>query len=592
MSKISIRSASRKPITHHFLQAFERPSDAVALRFKRHKSWIDLSWQDYFRRGEAVAQGLAACGVKAGDRVAILSNTRWEWAAADFGILGVRAITVPIYQSNRPEEIEFILNHCQARVLILEDSAQLRKWEGLGKKCKSVETVICMQPSGDMPPGILAWDDFINDGFKAYADQPDFFARQIAKTKLSDVATLVYTSGTTGEPKAAVLTHLQIISEVEALVMAFPISPKDSTLSFLPYAHVLGRVELWLHTYLGFTLSFAESIERLRANLLEISPTVILGVPRIFEKIFSGVMTEIQSSPWRQSFFTWMEKAGEGWLSPLVRPPRQLLMDRLLYSKLREGLGGRLRFSVSGGAPLETQIATFFYRANILILEGYGLTESTAAITVNTPSAFEFGTVGRPLNEVDIQIADDGEILVKSDKIMTEYYADPEATASVFREGYFCTGDIGEWTAGGFLKITDRKKDLIKTAGGKYVAPQKLEGMMKLDPLISNVLIHGDRKKFIVALLTLDESVAKKYARGSGLIFRDYKSLIQTESFREHVRKIVAQVNTQLASYETIKNFAILDHDFTVENGELTPSLKVKRRVCDERYHEILEGLY
>lgn len=582
----------RVPITHHFLAAFDRPTTWAALRFKRHKSWIELSWQDYYRRSEAVAFGLAALGVKAGDRVAILSNTRWEWAALDFGILGLGAVTVPIYQSSRPEEIEFVVSDCQARVLVVEDGAQLRKTEGLSKRCKSLEAVIILQPGEDMPPGVLTWDDFLDKGIREYSNQTKFFAGQIENTKLADMATIVYTSGTTGEPKGAVLTHMQIMSEVEDLVRAFPISAEDSTLSFLPYAHVLGRVELWLHTYLGFTLSFAENLDRLSQNLKEVKPTVILGVPRIFEKIFSGVMTETQSNPWRKNAFHWLENQNHIWSGTVLDWPRRILADRLVYSRLREGLGGRLRFAVSGGAPLEAEIANFFYKAGILILEGYGLTETTAAITVNTPSSFEFGSVGKPLNDVEIKLASDGEILVKSKKVMRGYYGDDKSAEQIFRDGYFCTGDVGEWTEKGFLRITDRKKDLIKTAGGKYIAPQKLEGLLKLDPLISHVLIHGDRKKYVVALITLDEAVARKKAKAMGWSHRDFKALTQSPEMQEMVRRTVAHVNAKLASYETIKHFAILPHDFSLEAGEITPSLKVKRRVCDERYREVIDQLY
>lgn len=576
------------PITHHFLAARERPATWTAIRFKRHKSWIHLNWREYYRRSEAIACALKALGVQAGDRVGILSNTRMEWAALDFGILGLGAITVPLYQSNRSDEIEYVLKNSEVRVLFAEDASQLRKWETLSKKCKNVEAVICIHPEENLPQGILAWDDFLEKGLHFLKSEDDFFAKRIKKTKLDDVATIVYTSGTTGEPKGAVLTHQQIISEVEDAARAFPISPEDSTLSFLPYAHVLGRVELWLHTYSGFTLNFAENIDRLRGNLKEARPTVIIGVPRIFEKIFSGVMSEIQGNPLRKNIFQWLDKPGRG---PLAWP-RKMIADRLLYTRLREGLGGKLRFSVSGGAPLEAKIGEFFARAGILVLEGYGLTETTAAITANTPDSYEFGTVGKPLNDVKIKIAADGEILVKSKKVMKGYYLDEAASLQAFQDDYFCTGDIGEFTDRGFLRITDRKKDLIKTAGGKYVAPQKLEGLLKLDPLISNVLIHGDRKKYVVALITLDEPFAKKLARAKGWVARDYKALTQSPEMQETVRQVVANVNSQLASYETVKHFAILPQDFTIESGELTPSLKVKRKVCDERYRDRIEALY
>lgn len=576
--------SERKPITQHLLDGRGRPSKWVAVRFKRHKQWLELNWSDYYRSCEACGLGLAAMGIKAGDRVAVVSNTRYEWGALDFGILGIGAVTIPVYQSNRAEEIEYILQNSEPRVVVLEDAGQYKKWEQIAKRCKSVEQVVCINPFPDMPAHVTGWDDFLDKGVRAYAGQPDYFAQRISKNRLEDLATVVYTSGTTGEPKGAMITHEQILSEVEDLVKAYPISPLDSTLCFLPFAHVLGRVELWLHAYLGFTLNYAESIDRLKNNLAEVKPTVILGVPRIFEKIYAGLLTQIEGHPLRKKMFDFLSGANDF--------ARATVADFLIYSKLREGLGGRLRFVVSGGAALEPKLADFFQKAGLLILEGYGLTETTAAITVNTPGAYQFGTVGKPLSDVDVKLAADGEILVKSHKVMAGYYKDPESTAKVIQDGYFHTGDVGEFTEQGFLRITDRKKDLIKTAGGKYVAPQKLEGLLKTSPLISNVLIHGDKRKYVVALVTLNEPYVKKLARESGWTFRDFKALSQMPELRENVRKAVAQANTQLASYETIKNFAILPDDFTIERGELTPSLKVKRKVCDEKFKEVIETLY
>lgn len=573
----------RRPLTQHLLAALERPADWVALRFKRHKAWYELDWKEYYRRAEAVGAALATLGVKRGDRVAIVANTRWEWAVSDFGILGLGAVTVPIYQSNRAEEIEFVLHNSEPRVVIVEDPAQLRKLDGFARKVKSIEHVVCM--SGEVPESVLSFDELLERGVERLREDPELYKREVLATKLEEPATIVYTSGTTGEPKGAVLSHDQALSEVEDVTRAFPISPMDATLSFLPYAHVFGRVELWLHAYLGFTMSFAESIERLRANLAETKPTVIMGVPRIFEKIYAGLLTQIEGQPLRKQLFTWLNVDRGWWWQNVVA-------DHLIFAKLREGLGGRLRFVVSGGAPLEPKLAEFFKRAGLLLLEGYGLTETTAAIAVNTPMFHKLGTVGKPLNDVQIKIAEDGEILVKSKKVMTEYYKNVEATHAAFKDGYFCTGDIGAITEDGYLRITDRKKDLIKTAGGKYVAPQRLEGLLRTSPLISHVLVHGDRRKYVVALVTVNEGFLKSQARDRGWSYRDYRALTQMPEVHEMVRKEIANANTHLASYETIKNFAVLPEDFTVERGELTPSLKVKRRVLDEKYRDVIEDLY
>ncbi|MGE0528549.1 MAG: long-chain fatty acid--CoA ligase [Bdellovibrionales bacterium] len=570
-------------ITQHLHAAIERPTERCAVRFKQHREWLTLNWKDYYRSCEAVGLGLLALGIQPGDRVAIMANTRWEWGAADFGVMGIGAVTVPIYQSSRPEEVDYVLKNSGARVLFVEDGSQLRKWENLGRKNSAVEHVVCIQVESELPEGVISWDELLNRGIESLGAS-DAFVRGIERSTREDVATIIYTSGTTGEPKGVVLTHEQIMSEIEDIAKAFPISPSDSTLTFLPYAHVLGRVELWLHTYVGFTMNYAESIERLRSNLSEVRPTVMIGVPRIFEKIHAGLLTQIEGSPWRKRLFHWLNET-HGW-------PQSLLAEHLIFSKLREGLGGRLRFVVSGGAPLDAKLADFFHRAGLLILEGYGLSETTAAIAVNTPSSYRFGSVGRPLADVDIKLAPDGEILVKSKKVMKGYYGNEEATRAAMEDGYFKTGDIGEWTEDGYLRITDRKKDLIKTAGGKYVAPQKIEGLLKLNPLISQVLVHGDRRKYVVALVTLNDSYLKQLARDRNWIYRDYRALTQLREVRTLVHTAVAEANAHLASFETVKNFAILPEDFSVESGELTPSLKIKRRVCDEKYKTVIDELY
>ncbi len=571
-------------IVQQLLTARQRPSKWTAVRFKRHRTWLELSWQDYYRTCEAVGLSLAALGVKAGDRVAVLSSTRWEWAALDLGTMGLGAVIVPIYESNRSEEVEWILNHSGARVLVVENQAQLRKWEQIAKRINSVESVICID-AGESSKPVLDWDSFLHLGLEKFGASSTYFEERIHQVTPETLATVVYTSGTTGEPKGAMLTHQQIMSEVEDITRAFPISPVDSSLCFLPFAHVLGRTEMWLNLHVGFTLNFAQSIERLRENIREVKPTVMIGVPRIFEKIHAGLITSIEGSALRKRLFHWLSDK-ESFLP-------QMAADLLIYRQLREHLGGRLRFVVSGSAPLEPKLAEFFHRAGLLLLEGYGLTETTAAICANTPTAYEFGTVGRPLTDVEIKLDSDGEILVRSKKVMTGYYRDESATQQAFDgDGFFRTGDIGEWTPRGFLRIIDRKKDLIKTAGGKYVAPQKLENLLKLSPLISQVLIHGDRRKYVVALITLNEPYIKKLARENNWTYKDYRSLIQREEVVQLVRKEVARANSQLASYETIKNFKILPQDFSIERGELTPSLKVKRRVCDEKFKTEIDALY
>ncbi len=597
----------RHAITYHFANSSERPPESVALRFKRHKSWISWSWHEYFRQTEAVALGLRDLGVKSGDRVAIFANSCWEWSTLDFAVLGMGAVTVPIYHSSLAQELEFILKNSACETLVLQDQTQLRKWESVAKNSTMVKRVIVLDTalvesltSHQTERSYLSWDELCERGVAIAPQTSGWFLQSCKAIQLDQTASIVYTSGTTGEPKGVWLRHEQLLSEVEAIAQAFPLSADDSSLSFLPFAHVLGRVEIWLHPYIGFTLNIAESIERLGKNLVEVHPTVMIGVPRIFEKVYASVQSELQSQKWRGDFIEALRAPtplpswwpGRSWVDRALRLPKTELLDLFVYSRLRERLGGKLRFAVSGGAPLEPVVAQFFLDAGVLLLEGYGLTETTAAICANTPDAFRLGTVGKPLPGVEIKLAIDGEILVRGPMVTPEYYQNPEATREAFVDEYFCTGDIGEWTDEGFLRITDRKKDLIKTAGGKYVAPQKLSALLQLDPLISQVLIHGDRRKYIVALITLEEEQAKLRARKEGWRFRDYRSLTQSPEAREAVRKIVAQVNSQLAPHESIKAFAILPQEFTVASGELTPSLKIKRNVCNVHYKDLLDSLY
>jgi long-chain acyl-CoA synthetase len=574
-------------------------SDLTALRYKKKGQWVEITWSDLFLQVETLAGSLASLGLKKGDKVALISNTRWEWMAIDLANLCSGFVTVPIYQSNRKEDIEHILNDSEAKVVIVEDAKLYKVWKEISKSCPSVKRVVCIAPYPALPDEDDSWDDFTVLGTDFLATKSGFLQSLCEDRSLDEDATLIYTSGTTGMPKGVLLTHRQISSEITEVFDLFDITTADNSLSFLPYAHVMGRIESWGCVYKGYTLNFAESIEKIRKNLIETKPTILIAVPRIFEKIYAAVATQVETHPLKSKIFEWSLDVGKKVsqaqqqgknLSP-VTSLQYRAAKALVFDTLNQKMGGHIRFAISGGAPLERSIAEFFHAAGLLLLEGYGLTETTAAICVNRPNDFRFGTVGKPVGDVDIKIAEDGEILVKSDKVMKEYYNNTEATQKVFIDGYFATGDIGVFDDG-FLKITDRKKDLIKTAGGKYVAPQKLENILKLNRFISNVLIYGDRQKYSVALITLDEEQILGFAKDQGWSFQSFETLSRSDSVYELVRKAVAEVNSQLASFETIKNFAILERDFTIEAGELTPSMKVKRKTCAERFQDLLDGLY
>lgn len=599
-------------IVRRFLETVKHHPNKTAVRFpqtlsSRQTNWLELSWMDYRKLVESLAAGLQASGVRKGDRVAILANTRLEWAALDLAILGLGAVTVPIYPSSTSDDVAFILHDSQAKLLFVENLDVFKKMhEVLGRESqlRRPEKVVLIESAAasEIPSFTEATtlDEMQVLGEKALKASPTLYELAVEEVGTDDVATIIYTSGTTGRPKGVVHTHSQVYSEVSEAFPLLGISSNDVTLSFLPYAHVLGRIEIWGHALLGYTMGFAVSIERLKQDFQEIRPTVMVAVPRIFEKIHAGILAQAEISPLRRKVFDWALAAGRE-ISRCKQEKRAIPLDvalqyaaarKLVFDSIQERLGGRLRFAVCGGAPLSREIAEFFHAAGLLILEGYGLTETTAAVCVNTPFDYRFGTVGKPIGDVKVQIADDGEILIKSRKVMREYLGDSESTKAVLKDGWFHTGDIGEFDENGHLRITDRKKDLIKTAGGKYVAPQRLEGLVKLSHYVSNVHIHGDNRKYCVALVTLAWDHVSGWAKDQGLQLKNIAEASEHPKVKELIRRAIADANAHLAPFETIKHFAILPVDFSIENGEVTPSLKVKRKVVDERYKSIIDSLY
>lgn len=577
----------------------DRDPQHIAIKFKSRDEWKEKRWQDYYHDVETIAAGLLSLGIQPGDRVAIMANTRYEWSVSDLAIFGIKAITVAIYQNNTPEDVEYILNDSGARMIISETRGPLKIFEEVRKQCPSVEKLVVFDETCPNPEAIT-WNQLQKIGADYLKQHPQKFRELCETLTPDDTATLLYTSGTTGKPKGVVITHRQVFSEISEAFPYAGASNKDISLSFLPYAHILGRIEHWGQLYIGYTMAYAESIEKIRGNLLEIRPTIMVAVPRIFEKIYAAIWAQIQTQPLKLKLFKWAlkigEKVGDYKMSGQALPLDVLLQyevaKKLVLSKVTEAFGGRLRFAISGGAPISKEIAQFFHSSGILILEGYGLTETTAAITVNVPYNYRFGSVGRPIGDVQLKIADDGEILVKSDKVMKEYYNNPAATQEVFTDGWFHTGDIGEILPSGDLKITDRKKDLIKTAGGKYVAPQRIESFLKLSPYVSHVHVHGDQKKYIIALITLDRPSVAALAKERGVPYEDWNALAASSFVQDLVRQVVSDANSQLASFESIKKFLVLPHEFTVESGELTPSLKVKRKVLDQKFKEEIDRLY
>ncbi|MFL5361914.1 MAG: AMP-dependent synthetase/ligase [Myxococcales bacterium] len=572
---------------------------APAVKHKRDGKWSDVSWAEMARRARDVSDGLAALGVKRGDRIAILGETQLEWILADVGILGASAITVTIYQSNRPHECQYILEDSGARFVFCDTEAQVAKIREVRAKLPALEGIL--RASGRAADGFeRSLADLERMGADWRKSNPNAHEERLAAIGPDDPASFIYTSGTTGNPKGVVLTHGNWVYEANASAEIRLIGPDDVVLMFLPMAHSFAKVieAAWFAT--GATGAFVESLEKIMDNASEVRPTVMPSVPRIFEKAFNTVVSKGLATPGLKgklfamamdSFdaYATAQEQGKPYASLGLLVGRKLVFPKL-SAALAERFGGRMRLFISGGAPLSPKIARFFDTLGFTILEGYGLTETAAGTFVNRPGRNRIGTVGPPMPGTQVRIADDGEILVKGPGVMKEYYKNPEATAEVLKDGWLYTGDIGHLDDAGNLKITDRKKDIIVTAGGKNVAPQNLENDLKTDPLISQVMVHGDKRKFLSALVTLNEENARKWAADNGVPAG--AALHEHPKVKARIQQAIDALNAKQPSYSSLKKFAIVPKDFTQETGELTPTLKVKRKVVTQKYQAVLDSFY
>jgi long-chain acyl-CoA synthetase len=582
----------------------ERSADRPAQQLKRGGAWQTLTWRQVGEIVRQAASGLLALGRTRGDAVGILSGSRAEWVQADFAIFSVGGVSIPIYPTYPPELIQYIVNDAGVRTLIVEDAAQLAKVLEVQGKMEGLEHIVVMQGYEDTAPSprIMTWDGLLGLGREQMDRVKTELAARVAAGSPDEVATIVYTSGTTGPPKGVVQTHGNHLAALDAAARSSSITEGEVHLLFLPLAHSFARLESFIGVHRGLTTAFAESLDKLRENLPEVRPHFICSVPRVFEKVYAGVLARAEGgSPVKRKIFHWAVEVGTR-VSKLKQAGRPVsgalafqyrLAEKLVFSKMQAALGGRLRFAVSGGAPLSRDIAEFFHAAGILILEGYGLTETCPVLTNNREDGYKFGSVGRALPGVEIKIAPDGEILGRGPNIARGYFKKPEATAEVFlADGWFATGDIGRMDADGYLFITDRKKDLIVTAGGINIAPQNVENMLKTDPFISQAMVHGDKRPYPVALITVNPEELATFARAEGILPTDPDALVKHPKVIERVRRTVEARNAELQSYARIKKFALVPGDFTVENGLLTPTLKVKRKIITEQHKELLDSLY
>ncbi len=587
-----------------FWDRVERSAERPAQMFKREGTWQTLTWRQVGEIVEEVALGLLALGRAKGDAVGILSASRAEWVQADMAIFSAGCVTVPIYPTYPPDLVAYVVTDAQVRTLFVEDPAQLAKVLEARPKMESLQQVVVIagQPAA-AADGVYAWEALRRLGREQRPSLRPLLDRRLEETRPEDVATIVYTSGTTGPPKGVVQTHANHMAALRASAQTTPTTEGWVHLLFLPLAHSFGRLESFLGPFQGLLTAFAESLDKVGDNLREVRPHFICSVPRVFEKVYARILAGVEAgSPLKKRIFHWALGVGRQVsrlqqarrpVPPLLRLQHRLA-HRLVFSKLHAALGGRLQWAVSGGAPLSREIAEFFHAAGILVLEGYGLTETCPVLTFNRPENFRFGSVGQALPGIELKIAPDGEILARGPNIATRgYYKQPEATREVFDpDGWFHTGDIGRLDEDGFLYITDRKKDLIITAGGMNIAPQNIENLLKADPFISQVMVYGDRRPYPVALVTLNPDELAKLAREHGLPTDDPAALVKHPRVVERVGRTVEEKNAQLPSYARIKRFAVLPGDFAQETGELTPTLKVKRKVVTDKYRAVLEELY
>ena len=567
--------------------------------YKKEGRYQPLSTEEFGRRVKHLCLGLKDLGLQKGDKVVILSENRPEWVITDHANLCLGASTVPIYTSLVSEQIKYIIDDSDAKAVVVSCEDLWKKVETVKLSLTKVRHFITFLE--EAPDGVLTFNQVLERGRKIDEQNPSLFESLVNAVKPEDEASLIYTSGTTGAPKGVILTHSNFLSNVQSVSSIIEFSDKDTVLSFLPLSHVLERMVTFTYIFKGCRIGYAESVESVGENLLEIRPNVMVSVPRVFEKIYAKVMdTVLAGSTLKKRIFYWALKVGKEYgrrkLNRQTIPGglqrKRNLAHKLVYSKIIAKTGGRVRFFVSGGAPLSKDIAEFFYALGLVILEGYGLTETSPVISVNTFENIRLGTVGKPIPGVEVKIGPDGEILTRGPHVMKGYYKKEAETREAFEGDWFHTGDIGHIDKDGFIVITDRKKDIIVTAGGKNIAPQPIENILKINPFISNAVVIGDRRRFVCALIVPNFEKLEKYARSSNIPFAGRAELVANEQVVNFLQAEVDRATPNLAQYERIKRIALLDRDFEIEKGEMTPSLKVKRNIVEQKYKALIDALY
>ena len=601
---MELKQVTTGTVPQRFLQAVRERSARVAMWHKRRGLWHPVTWDQYGRAAQEVACGLAALGFERGQAAAIIGNNRPEWLFCDMGILLAGGLSVAVYATNAPEQCAYVLGHSEARVFFVEDEEQLDKALEVRNQLPSLERIVVMDPEGlgeFSDPQVMTLDELRALGRAAW--DPEGLQARLRDASEEDVAILLYTSGTTGPPKGAMLTHRNLLWTAEALGRANALYPTDSSLSFLPLSHIAERMlSVYLPLVWGFVVYFAESLDTLFQNLQEVRPTILFAVPRLWEKLYSQLTLHMrEADPLKRAAYELALRVGRRYalarlggepLSPGLRAAHALA-ELWVLRPLRRRLGlDRVRFAVSGAAPIAPEILEFYHALGVRIREVYGQTEGSGPTTIHQGDAIRLGTVGQPLPGVEVRLAEDGEILVRGPNVFAGYFKDPEATSQALRDGWLHSGDVGEMDPDGFLRITDRKKDLIVNAYGKNIAPAYVENQLKASPYIHDAVVVGDRRPYLVALVVIDEDNVARWAQDHKIPFSTFADLSGNERVRELIAHEVEKVNRRLSSPEQVKRFAILPKRLYQEDGEVTPTLKVKRKVLVEKYRDLIDGLY
>ncbi len=589
-----------------FQSRVQLTGDQVALRFKELGIWHDVTWDQYNRKVKEVCLALTSLGLKPGECVSIIGENCPEWVYVDLGTMHAGGTTVGVYATNSWEQCQYVVDHSGSRFYFVENEEQLDKALRFRPNVPRLEKIIVWDIKGlrhFQDPMVTTFEDFLAIGREAEKKDPELFQRQWSRVQPDDLARLIYTSGTTGPPKGAMLTHTNITWMARAMHEGNPVQDSDEFLSFLPLCHIFEQLfTIFMNIKFGSIVNFIESTDTVTDNMREVSPTVAYGVPRVWEKYYSGILIMMSDATWlKRMLFQMSLKIGKKYA--LLKTSHQsvsfglqlayTLAHFITFRKLKERLGfDRVRLAFSGAAPISPDVLRFFQAIGIPLREGYGQTEGTGVTCANQGDRVKIGTVGEPLPGLELKIAEDGEICFRGGNVFKGYFKDPQATAQTLKDGWLHSGDVGEIDSEGFLKITDRKKDLIITAGGKNIAPQNIENQLKFSPYINDAVVIGDRRKYLVAIIVIDEDNVVKFAQDNKIQYTTYATLTQHEEVKKLIQREVDGVNKTLANVETVKKFAILPKKLYEEDGEVTPTMKVKRKYINQAFKDLIESMY